>query len=591
MSVPGRGLLAFPRATTRDLAVAVSCGLAAGGLVVAQAILLGRAIDDVFLQGQGVAAIVPAAGGIVLAAAARALLAWAGDVLAQRAAGGARVALRDRLVGRLIDLGPAGIASESAGELSHTIVGGVEAFDAYVAQYLPQVVLAATLPFVILAVVALIDPLSALVLAITGPLIPLFMVLIGGAARERTRRQWTTLSRLSARFLDSIQGLATLKAFGREADEAAVIADASERFRRLTMGVLRVAFLSAFTLELLATIGVALVAVEVGLRLLYGRLEFREAFLALLLAPEFYRPLRALGASFHAGLAGREAAGRMGQLLGPAAAALTATVPGAAMPDARAARGSTSVAVPGPPAITFDHVGFTYPGTSRPSLDDVGFEIAAGETVALVGASGAGKTTIANILLRFIAPHPGRVLADGTPLETIDADAWRAHVAWVPQRPHLFHGSLRDNLLMARPAATDAELDRAVRLAHADEFIGQLARGLDTPVGERGARLSAGQAQRLALARAFLRDAPILVLDEPTANLDPDLEAQVHDAVTTLRRDRTVLLVAHRLTTVADADTIVVMAGGRVVEQGTHAGLLTQRGLYARMVAAFGGEA
>ena len=561
------------------ISASVACGTVAGALAVVQFILLGRAVDGAFLGGWSLADLRPGLTWLAAAAIGRGLVSWVGEVLAHSAAGVVKVSLRDGLVAAVLRRGPRRIADERAGELTHILVGGVEAVEAYVSQYLPQVALAWTVPLLVLMVVLALDPLSAVVLIATGPLIPLFMYLIGGAARERTRRQFLTLSRLSARFLDAIHALPMLTAFGCAADESAAIARASERFRAITMSVLRVAFLSALALELLATIGVAIVAVEVGLRLLYGRIAFRSAFTVLLLAPEFYRPLRNLGSAFHAGLAGREALARIRALNTEQAGA---TAPVSSSPS-QAAPPAT------PPAVSMRGLSFAYRENGPPAVRNVHLEIPAGRTLALVGPSGSGKTTIARLLLRFLDPDAGVILVGGLALDAQDPEQWRRRVAWVPQQPYLFHGTVLENLLIARPGASMAEVERALSHAHAGAFVRQLPQGLDTPVGERGQRLSGGQAQRIALARAFLKDAPLLILDEPTAQLDPENEQAVRESMASLCAGRSVLLIAHRLTTVADADRIAVLAEGRVVEHGTHRGLLAAGGRYAAMVAAYGG--
>jgi len=379
------------------------------------------------------------------------------------------------------------------------------------------------------------------------------------------------------------------------------------------MGVLRLAFLSALVLELLATLGTAIVAVEVGLRLLYGRVDFAPALFALVLTPEFYRPLRALGTAFHAGMAGKEAATRIDEVLalpGPfAAPAVLASRRIPRSPTVAGDEGSTGPSAPSPtvatspasapeipsqsqpPAIVLRDVCFAYDSFRPPALDGLSLALAAGETVALVGPTGAGKTTVGSLLLRFVEPDAGEILVDGQPLRALSPDVWRRRVAWVPQRPRLFHATLRENLLLARPGVPPAALDEAASLAHLDEVLRELPRGWETPLGEGGERLSGGEAQRVALARAFLKNAPVLVLDEPTAQLDPGSEATVLDAMARLRRGRTVLLVAHRLTTVFDADRIVFMEQGRAVEQGTHRELVGQGNRYARLVAAWGGTA
>ncbi len=572
----------------RDLVAAILLGVVAGALLVGQARLLAFVIDRTFLGDDGLPAVVWALVAFAGLAALRAALVWGGEVCARRAAAAVKAGLREALARAVVARGPVVVARQPAGEVAATLGSGLDAVDAYVAQYLPQAALALLVPGLVLLVVVVVDPLSALVLGVTFPLIPLFMYLVGSSADAQTRRQWTHRVRLGARFLDALQALPTLRAFGRADAETATVHALTERFRALTLSVLRLAFVSALVLELLATLGTAIVAVEVGLRLLFARMAFDDALFVLLLAPEFYRPLRALGAAFHAGMAAREAAVRVEQWL---------EAPPGSHEEGAAVRESHETGVPSvasrqpgiAPAVGFEAVSFAYAPDRPPAVDAVTFAIAAGTTTALVGPSGAGKSTMALLLLGFLAPQTGRLLVDGRPLADVDPERWRRGATWVPQRPYLFHGTLRDNVLLARPGASDADLERAARLAHVDEFLGRLPNGWTTPVGERGARLSGGQLQRVALARAFLRDAPLVVLDEPTAQLDPEHEALVADAMAALRRGRTCLLIAHRLTTVFDADRVVLLAGGRLVEHGSPQALLARGGAYASLVAAYGG--
>ncbi|HEX9189752.1 MAG TPA: thiol reductant ABC exporter subunit CydD [Vicinamibacteria bacterium] len=569
-------------------APSVLLGTIAGALVVLQAWLLASAIATGFLGGGGVTAVAPQLMGLAAAAVLRAAAVWGQEVLAQRASASVRLGVRDRLLRKLLALGPRFASGERTGELANTLVGGVDALDPYLSQYRPQALLAVVVPLVVLAAVLRADPLSALVLLLTYPLIPLFLWLVGGAAEERTRRQWVTLSRLAARFLDALQALPTLRALGRAAAEAEALERASERHRAVTMGVLRVAFVSALVLEALATLGTAVVAVEVGLRLLYARIAFREALLVLVLAPEFYRPLRALGAAFHAGLPGREAARRIAVVLeadAPLAAPAVWTVAG----EEASRSAGEGPDPPAPPAIAFEAVRLSYEWGRPAALDGFTLAIPAGATVALVGPTGAGKTTAAHLLLRFLEPDAGRIDVDGRPLAALAPEAWRRRVAFVPQRPRLFHGSLRANVLLARPGASPAELEEAARRAGLDAVLPELDRGWETPVGEKGERLSGGEAQRVALARAFLKDAPVLVLDEPTAQLDAATEARVVGAISDLSRGRTVLLVAHRLTTAMRADRVALVASGRVVEEGPPRALAKAGGAYARLLEAWEG--
>ncbi len=559
------------------LFLTVGMGFLVGVILVGQAYVLADIIDRVFLHGAGWREVQTGVLLLLLLSAARSLALWAREVAAQRVSGRVKKDLRDRLMAHLFTLGPSYARGERSGELANTVVEGVEALDAYFSQYLPQLATSALVPLTIVLIVFTQDTLSAVVMAVTAPIIPMFMMLIGSIADRMTKRQWGTLSRMSAHFLDVLQGLTTLKMLGRSREQVKTIADISDQFRRTTLGVLRVAFLSALVLELMATISTALIAVEIGLRLLYGKLVFQRALFVLILAPEFYMPLRELGAKFHAGMSGTAAAQRIFEILNT--------------PLPRGTGSTTPKVVTRPRRfdLHFQDVWYAYEGGKRPALRGVSFTVWEGQKVALVGPSGAGKSTIAHLLLRFMEPDKGRILVDGRPLSEWDVRTWREYVAWVPQMPYLFHGTVADNIRLARPDAPMEAVIEAARLAHADAFIQELPEGYHTLIGERGARLSGGQAQRLALARAFLKDAPLLILDEATANLDPENEALLQEAVARLLEGRTALIIAHRLNTVYDADQIVVLSHGKVVETGTHSTLLLRDGLYRRLVSAYGG--
>ena len=585
-------LLRSARHERLALALTIGLGLSGGILTVLQARYLSQAVAQVFLSGATLPALRPGLIALLLVAIVRAGAMWGGESAAARVAAGVKSQLRVRLFAHLQALGPAYTHSaasaegERSGELTNTMVEGIEALDAYFSQYLPQLALAALVPLTVLVFVFPLDAISGLVLLLTAPLIPVFMALIGTLADGLTRRQWTTLSRLSAHFLDVLQGLTTLKLFGRSREQVEVIAEMSERFREATMDVLRVSFLSALVLEMVATLSTAVVAVEIGLRLLYGHLSFAQAFFVLILAPEFYLPLRLLGLRFHAAMAGVTAARRIFAILD--------TLPGAraehpATGEGRGEQVSPAIprlAVPSgaPPIIRFENVSYTYPGRSLPALESLCLEIGPGQKVALVGPSGAGKSTIAQLLLRFVEPSAGRITADGAPLDAWSPAGWRASVAWVPQNPYLFYGTVAENISLGRPNAGPEQVEAAARLAHVHEFVRALPEGYATLIGERGARLSGGEAQRIALARAFLKDAPLVILDEATANLDPQHEALIQDSIRRLLAGRSALIITHRLSTITQADKILVLAEGRLAEVGSHAELRQGGGLYRRML-------
>ena len=567
-------LLRLAQSARLNLILTIMFSLLGGIVLVGQAYFLSQIINGVFLEQQTLADVKILLLVLLILSFIRAGFTWSGQVSAQRVAGQVKTNLRDRLTAHLLALGPAYTHGERTGELTNTAVEGVESLNAYFSQYLPQLATAALVPLTILLVVFPLDTLSGLVLLLTAPLIPIFMILIGKQADHMTRRQWISLSRMSAHFLDVLQGLTTLKILNRSRQQTNTIARISYRFGEVTMSVLRVAFLSALVLELVATLSVAIVAVEIGLRLLYGRMVFVDALFILILAPEFYIPLRMLGTRFHAGMSGVAAAQRIFEVLDTPVS------------EASAATDSTELASEF--SIKFDHVHYAYDDGERPALNGVSLTLSSGQKVALVGPSGAGKSTMAHLLLRFIDPQQGRITINDTPLSSLDLSAWRTKVAWVPQNPYLFHGTVTENIRLARPDANMDKIQTAARQAHADVFIDALPQGFDTPIGERGARLSGGQAQRIALARAFLKNAPFLILDEATANLDPEHEAHIQAAIEHLLQNRTALIIAHRLNTVTTADQIVVMENGKIVGQGTHDALVKKTGLYTQMVSAYG---
>ena len=512
--------------------------------------------------------------------------------------------LRERLFTHLLQLGPTFCKGERTGELVATTYEGIERLDAYVGRYFPQMILSILIPLLIASTILPLDWVSAFLLLITGPIIPLLMVLIGSYTEKHIQRQWVALSRMSAHFLDAVQGLTTLKLFGRSTAEQAHIAQVSESFREKTLKVLRMAFLSGAVLEFMTAMAIGLVAVTLGVRLLNNGISFESAFLILLLTPEFYRPLQELGVHRHAGMEGNAAAKRIIEILesggvGTDLASVrrsqgsplptTGRVQGAGRRQADAPTNSLLVGASAclrlpPLTIALRGVTYTYPGNDRPSLRDITLTLPAHTSTALVGRSGAGKSTLVNALLRFVEIESGEITVNGILLTELPVETWREYIALVPQRPYIFYGSVRENIRLARPTASDREVEEATELAGAATFIDQLPQKYETQIGEQGTRLSAGQIQRLAIARAFLKNAPLLILDEPTSSLDPESEAVIRHALERLMQDRTVLVIAHRYNTIANAGQVLVLQDGQIVEVGHPAEIRSHNGAYAQLM-------
>ena len=489
-------------------------------LVLAQAVLIAHVAAGAF-AGTSVADMVVPLALLVLATIVRSATAWGFEAVGRRAANDVLAGLRLELVERRLRDQPAALDGAESAEVATVAVSGVDALETTYARYLPQVVLAVTVPLAVLVLVASIDLVSAGLMLLTLPLVPVFMWLVGRYTEQRARERWQTLALLATHFLDVVRGLPTLRAFNRGEAQTERIEEVSDRYRRATMGTLRVAFLSGTVLELAATLGIALVAVTVGVRLVDGGLGFEAGLTVLVLAPELYLPLRNLAAQFHASADGLAVAERLLDLVD--------------VPEAAGAAGSAAAPSPREVPVRLERVSFTYPAREGAVLDGVDLELAPGETVALVGPSGGGKSTIASLLLSLVEPTNGRVTAGTVDLTACDPAAWRAQIAWVPQHPTIFRGTVADNIRLGDAAADDERVRDAAELAGADEVVAGLPDGYDTLVGEGGRPLSAGELQRIALARAFLRDAPLVILDEPTSNLDPRNAELVGDAVERLR--------------------------------------------------------
>ncbi|WP_034383381.1 thiol reductant ABC exporter subunit CydD [Deinococcus sp. YIM 77859] len=515
------------------------------GLVLGQWTLVARLVNAIFEEGQAPTTLLLPFLALTAAWLVRSALVGLRDVLAARAAARVKRQVRMRLLAQFLNLGPLYVAGERAGELAETVLEGTEKLGGFVGRFVPGAVFAAVLPPLLAGTVLLLDPLSGLILVFTGPLLAVLLWLVGSRADAAARAQWLTLGRLSAGFVDTLRALPTLVVFGRVPERLAALREADEAYRQRTLGVLRTAFLSGFVLEFGATLSTALVAVTVGVRLFEGHLPFERAFLVLLLTPEFFAPLRALGADHHASLEARAAGTRLFAVLAWATPS-----------------SGTRPVPPGPLCVEFGEVTLRY--GERTALTNVSFTLPPGSRTLLVGESGAGKTSVARLLLGFIQPTAGEVRVNGVPLRDLDPEAWRARVAYLPERPYLFPGMVRDNIRLGQPGASDEAVLAAARSVGAHEFIARLAHGYDTEVGAEGACLSGGERLRLALARVALRNTDLLILDEPSSQLDEQSEAEVRAALERLGTGRTVLIISHRPALHGGHSQILHLSGGRL---------------------------
>jgi ATP-binding cassette, subfamily C, bacterial CydCD len=503
------------------------------GLVLVQAELLATGIDRAFLGGAGLDVLAPLLGALLAVVAGRAALAWAGEVAAHRASADVIRQLRARLVEHALRLGPRHPGMPPTGELATLATRGLDGLEGYFSRYLPTLLVATVVPAVVAVRILAADWVSGLVIGLTVPLVPLFMILVGLHTETSTRRRWRTLAVLGHHFLDLVAGLDVLVAFGRARRQSDRLRSLAEDHRRATMRTLRVAFLSALVLELLATLSVALVAVSVGLRLLEGRLDLVTALVVLVLAPEVYLPLRAVGARFHDSAEGLAAASEVFAVL--------ETAPSA---------GGGRAPAPDPARVPVRLRGVGVDGRGGRVLDGLDLALEPGVLVGIRGPSGAGKSTLVDLLLGLRAPDAGRIEIGSTDLADIDRDAWLRRVAWVPQRPVLLRGTVADNIALGDPDAAPDLLAAAAGAAALDV-------PLDTVVGEGGSGLSTGQVRRVALARAVLADRSLLLLDEPTEGVDPGTEAAILAALHGIALGRTTLLVSHRAEVLAACDRIV----------------------------------
>lgn len=555
----------------------VLSGILIAVAALALAFLLSKIINSVFLTNQTLPEVKSLLLGFLLVAVLKLLLHFLEGSLSSSVIAYVKTSVREKIVKHIFDIGPLLLKSEQTGELANTLIKGVDKLEEYFAKFLPQLFNALLIPLLILIFVFPIDLLTAIIFVVTAPIIPLFMYLIGNAAQKLNNKQWQSLSRMSAYFFDVLLGLQTLKLFNKTNETVSKIFDVTNSFRIKTMNVLRVAFLSALVLEVAATISVAVVAVSIGLRLLSGNFNFQEALFILIIAPEFYLPMRKLGAGYHAGMEGIAAFERIKDFIPQEGTLIHISKSELASEKEFIADYSLEI----------KNVSFTYPTRDKPAIDDVSFTIEQNKITALVGLSGSGKSTIINLLLRFFEPTNGTISIGNQNISGVNTEVWCKNISWVSQNPHVFNKTILENIKIANESATDEEVIEAARKARLHDRIMKLPQQYSSRLGENGAKFSGGEVQRLAIARAHLRNSKILLVDEPTANLDPIIEEEILKDLFHLYEGKTTLVIAHRLNTIINADKIIVLKEGKLLDYDTHDNLISRDSYYKKMLESY----
>ena len=544
-----------PVATT-----AAALAVLSAAAIIVQAVALASVVDRSLLHHASLGAVTPALVVLGLAILFRALLHGVGDLTALRAADRVVATLRRQLLEHALALGPGWLSAERPGELALTATRGLRSLHTYYARYLPQAAAAAVIPVILLVWVATQDWLAFVVVIALVLAVPVTMIAFGREATRRSERQWRRLSSLAGRVLQLVEGLPTLRAFGRELQGRREVEAATEGVRSATMRTLRVAFLSALSMDMIAGFGVGFVAMVLGLRLLWGELDLQTAMAVLLVAPEIFIPMRRAGAEFHASTEGQAAAARVVDVLGtPLPRSTDPDVVGQGPVPDRAGTGADAAVRAGAGGLTVDGLGVRYEHRERAALVAVSFQAGPGTRLALTGPSGSGKSTVLAALLRFVEPSEGTMAFDRQPSSAHPVAVWREHFSWLPQRPHLFNATLAENLRLGAADAPDEDLRRVLEAVGLSDLLANLPAGLLTVVGHDGLTLSSGERQRVALARALLRPAPVLLLDEPTAALDPPTVARLAPAIEPWLAGRIVVVAAHEPLLLPHFDTVLTL--------------------------------
>ncbi|MBA2875856.1 thiol reductant ABC exporter subunit CydD [Thermaerobacillus caldiproteolyticus] len=476
---------------------------------------------------------------------------------------------RESLLQKLFQLGPRFVKEEGSGQTVTLVMEGMMKFRRYLELILPKLMNSAIIPFMICMFIFFVNIRSAVILGLAVPILIVFMILLGLAAKMKADRQYKTYQMLSNHFVDSLRGLETLKYLGLSRQHINKIILVSERYRRATMGTLRIAFLSSFALDFFTMLSIATVAVFLGMDLINGKMELHQALTILILAPEYFLPIREVGADYHATLDGKEAGKKIQEILNKESLQQKQ--------DPIPLWKSTST-------FSVEGVSVHFPDSDRPALRDIQFSVSGSKKIGIIGASGAGKSTLIDVLSGFLTPSSGQFQVNGKRLTTLSQLNWQSQITYIPQHPYIFHDTVLNNIRFYNPEATMKEVEEAAERAGLTEVIHSLPKGFETIIGEGGRSLSGGQEQRIALARAFLSNRPVIMLDEPTAHLDIETEYELKETMLQLFNGKLVFFATHRLHWMLDMDQIIVLDQGKIVEIGTHEQLIGQNSTYYQLV-------
>ena len=541
-------------------------------LTILQAFFLSSIINDIFINKKDIGSITKSVLILILIVVLRAVIGFGLELYNRRTSIKIKANLRNNLINAFIKKGPIRLKNDKPGEIITLVQDGVEGMDGYFSEFIPQMILASICVPVIFIVAVSKDWISGLIMIVTIPLIPIFMMLIGMMADKLNKKQWKALQSMGGHFLDVLRGLPTLKLFGRSKRQAEIVGQISEDYRKATLEVLKVAFLSALVLELVATLSTALISVSLGVRLLYSMINFKTAFFVLLLTPDYYQSMRSLGAKFHSAMSSISIADEVYLNLSEKSYEPSIT---------------TNKIISKDVEISIDNLGFEYT-EGQPVLKNLTMEIPFGKKTSLVGKSGSGKSTIISLIMGFIEGYSGNLKINNIELKEISKENWVNNFAYVPQNPKIFKASVLENLAISRPTASNEEIMKIAKITGVDYFVEKLPKGYDSIIGEGGISLSGGESQLISIARACLKDVKFVLLDEPTSALDPETERKINAALEILVTGKTTLTIAHRIPTIINSDKIYVIEDGSIVEQGTHEELIKLENNYYNLLNVWG---